>query len=98
MWVDELEAPGALTEDQAMVAAETGRCLQEVLLDARSAGISDRMLVPWNSTSITLAATKLADYVATSGSRGRNLLETERLQEDASSCVPTKDFSNRNNK
>ncbi len=79
VWVGDLNEPGVLSEDQAVLAAETGRYLLQVLHDAQSAGVSERMQVSWNSTTITLAAaTKLAAYVATTDSRRKLLLKTER--------------------
>lgn len=81
VWVGDLDEAEELSEDHATLAAETGRCLQHVLRDAQNAGVSDRMLFRWNSTTITLAAaTKLADYVAIMASRRIRFLQAERRE------------------
>ena len=83
VWVGDLDEPSVLSEDQAALAAETGRYLLQVLRDAQAAGLSERMQVPWNSTTITLtAATKLGAYVATTDRRRALLLETERTAQE----------------
>jgi len=77
VWVGELDEPEGLSEDQAILAAETGHYLLQVLRDAQGAGVPDSMPVVWNATTITLAAaTQLADYVATTASRRQQSLET----------------------
>jgi len=79
VWVGELDEPEGLSEDQAILATETGHYLLQVLRDAQGAGVPDSMPVVWNATTITLAAaTQLADYVATTASRRQQSLETRR--------------------
>jgi len=77
VWVGELDEPEGLSEDQAILAAETGHYLLQVLRDAQGAGVPDSMPVVWNATPITLAAaTQLADYVATTAIRRQQSLAT----------------------
>jgi hypothetical protein len=69
VWVSELQEVGGLNQDQAMCAAETGRYLLQVLLDAQAAGVSNQIRVELNGEPLTLSEVKaLGEYVVVAGS------------------------------
>ena len=68
IWVSDLQEPGALSGEQAMVASETGCILLQVLQDALASGISETITVALNDAPISLAEVrKLGQYVAAAG-------------------------------
>jgi hypothetical protein len=70
VWVNDLDDSEALIEDQAILAAETGCYLLQVLQDAQTASVPDQIQVNLYGQPITLAEAKaLGEYVATARHR-----------------------------